>query len=119
MTGSAYACVRTLLSAGHRIIFDCVILNEKGARALLSGFQGFRPILVGLTCSLEETKRRTLARKDRTLEEAEYGFRNSGQYIQQDYAFETTSVLPSVIASQLAEHVRRRERAAPGAGGVD
>ena len=108
IVSSAYACAKTLLSAGHRMIFDCVILNEMGASSMLSAFQEFRPVLVGLSCSWQETKRRTLARGDRTVEEAEYGFRNAGDYLTHDYTFDTTATSPAAIASRLAEHMRAR-----------
>lgn len=114
IVGSAYACAKTLLNAGHRIVFDCVIVNEKGARSLLDAFQQFRPILVGLSCSWEETKRRTLARGDRTLEEAQHGFRNAGPHLEHDHMFETTATSPAVIANQLAEHLRARASSAGG-----
>lgn len=107
LTGSsAYACAKTLLDAGHKVIFDCVILSEKGANAMLSAFQEYRPILVGLSCSWEETKRRTLARGDRTLDEAEQGFRNAAKHLRHDYTFETTNTSSEVIARQLAERLK-------------
>lgn len=87
---SAYACVNVLLSAGHKVIFDCVVLTEKRAHQMLSAFQEYRPIVVGLSCSWEEIKRRTLARGDRTLAESEYGFRKAGEYLAYAYTFETT-----------------------------
>lgn len=49
-----------------------------------------------------------MARGDRTLEEAEYGFRNAGDYLTLDYAIDTTAASPAVIASWLAERVRAR-----------
>ena len=103
---SANACVNVLLSAGHKVIFDCVVLTEKRAHSILSAFEEHRPIFVGLSCSWEEIKRRTLARGDRTLEEAEYGFRNAGNHLPHHYTFETTSTLPEVIASQLVQRLR-------------
>jgi len=112
IVSSAYACVQTLLNIGHRVVFDCVIVNEKGARSMLDAFQEFRPILVGLSCSWEETKRRTLARGDRTLEEAEHGFRSAGAHLKHDYTFETTATPPEVIASQLAGYLATRAGAA-------
>jgi chloramphenicol 3-O phosphotransferase len=103
---TAYACVNVLLSAGHKVIFDCVVLTEKRADAMLSAFKEHRPILVGLSCSWEEIRRRTLERGDRTLEEAEYGFLNAGKYLAHHYTFETTSMPSEVIASQLARRLR-------------
>jgi chloramphenicol 3-O phosphotransferase len=117
IVGSAYACAKTLLNAGHRMVFDCVIVSEVGARSMLDAFREFSPILVGLSCSWEETQRRTLARGDRTLEEAEHGFRNAGPHLEHDYMFETTATSPAVIANQLAGHLRARA-SAPGGNGA-
>ncbi|HEU5295475.1 MAG TPA: AAA family ATPase [Burkholderiaceae bacterium] len=108
LIGSAYACVSVLLGAGHRVIFDCVVFSERRARELLNVFQDHRPILVGLSCSWEEIQRRTAARGDRTLAEAELGFRNAGKHLKHDYTFETTHTPPEVIASQLADRLRAR-----------
>jgi chloramphenicol 3-O-phosphotransferase len=103
---SAYACVNVLLSSGHRVIFDSVVLTEKRGHAMQSAFQEHHPILVGLTCSWEEIKKRTLQRGDRTLAEAEYGFRNAGNHLPHDYSFETTNITPEVIASHLVQRLR-------------
>lgn len=110
---SAYACAKVLLNAGHNVLFDCVILTEKRARALLSAFEEYRPILVGLSCSWGEIKRRTLARNDRTLAEAERCFQNAGTHLAHDYTFETTNTPPDVIASQLVARLRAGSGGAP------
>lgn len=100
---SAYACTKTLLKAGHRLIFDCVIANSKGAQTLHTVFGEFTPIFVGLTCSWDQIAQRTLARGDRTLEEAEHGFRSAGPHLWNDYTYETSTMSPPAIAGQLAK----------------
>ena len=106
VSSSAYACVNVLLNAGHRVIFDCVVLTENRAQAMLSAFQEHSPILVGLSCAWEEIERRTLARGDRTLAEAEYGFKNAVARLAYDYTFDTTHLPSEVIAKQLVQRLR-------------
>jgi chloramphenicol 3-O phosphotransferase len=103
---SAYACVRTLLDQGHKVIFDTVIMSETGAKRLLAAFAELDPILVELTCSWEEIKNRTLARGDRTLAEAEHGYENAGGHLKVHHTFESTDASAQQIAAQLAMHVR-------------
>lgn len=102
----AHACVRTLLDQGHKVIFDTVIMSQKGAKGLLAAFDGFEPLLVALTCSWEEIKRRTLARGDRTLEEVEHGYKNAGGHLSCHRTFDSTSASAQQIAVQLAMHIR-------------
>ena len=103
---SAHACVRTLLNQGHKVIFDTVIMSETGAKGLLAAFADFEPILVALTCSWDEIRKRTLARGDRTLAEAEHGYKNAGGHLRTHHTFDSTGVSPQQIAEQLAMHVR-------------
>ena len=102
----AYACARTLLDLAHKVIFDAVILTEKGAQEMLRAFDGFDPLLVELTCSWEEIEKRTLARGDRTLAEAEHGYRNAGGRLDAHYTFDSTSASAEQIAAQIATIVR-------------
>ena len=36
LSGSAHACVSTLLERGYKVIFDTVIMSDSGAQALLA-----------------------------------------------------------------------------------
>lgn len=103
---AAYACTRTLLDLGHRVILDVVIVAENGAREMLRAFDGLDPLLVELTCSWDEIKRRTLARGDRTLAEAEHGYRNAGGHLRADHAFDSSNESARQIATQLAARMR-------------
>jgi chloramphenicol 3-O phosphotransferase len=106
ITDSTYDCARALLDAGHKIIFDCVVVSEKGAATLLDAFKDYSPVFVGLSCSWEETERRTRARGDRTLDEAQMSFRKAGKHLKHDYAFDTTGATPESMAHQLVESLR-------------
>lgn len=103
---SAYACARTLLDLAHKVIFDAVILTEKGAQDMLRAFDGFDPLLVELTCSWEEIEKRTLARGDRTLAEAEHGYRNARGRLGAHHTFDSTRASAEQIAAQLATIMR-------------
>ncbi|MGH6624851.1 MAG: phosphotransferase-like protein, partial [Burkholderiaceae bacterium] len=72
------------------------------ARELTLAFQAHDPALVRLTCTLEETRRRTIARGDRTLEEAEHGFKTSGLHLDADHVLDTTNRTPGELAESLA-----------------
>ena len=101
ITRSVYGCLRTLLDDGHRVIFDCVLMTERGARELLTALQSYRPVLVRLTCSWHEIERRTIARGDRTIEEARRGFETSGLFLNVDYEIDTTHRSSAEIAESL------------------
>jgi len=79
-----------------------VVMTERRARELLLAFQTHSPVLVRLTCTWEETKRRTVARGDRTLAEAERGFKTSGLHLVADHVVETTNRTPRELADALA-----------------
>jgi chloramphenicol 3-O phosphotransferase len=102
----AYACATTLLDLGHRVIFDAVVLSEKGAKEMARVFNAFDPLLVELTCSWDEIQRRTLARGDRTLAEAGHGFRNASGRVCPHQTFDSTRTSAEQIASQLVARMR-------------
>ena len=112
IVSAAYACTRTLLDLGHRVIFDAVIVAENGAKELLRAFDGLDPLLVELTCSWNEIERRTIARGDRTLAEAEHGYRNAGGHLKADHVFDSSNESAEQIAAQLAARVRGGDSAA-------
>ena len=112
LSGSAHACVSTLLERGYKVIFDTVIMSDSGAQALLAAFSEMSPLLVELTCSWDEIKKRTLTRGDRTLEEAERGYKNAGGHLSAHHKFDTTGASMQEIARQLSAHVRGSPSAA-------
>lgn len=105
---SAYACLSALLDDGNRVLFECVVMTEPVARGLLVALRPHRPVLIGLTCALEETRRRTLARRDRTLEEAELGFKTAALHLQPDHAVDTTACDSVQTARELIASMRRQ-----------
>ena len=103
---AAYASANTLLELGHRVIFDAVILSRTGAEALSRAFDTFDPLCVELTCAWPEIERRTLARGDRTLAEAEHGFSNAAGHLVAHHTFDSTHASAAQIAEQLAVRLR-------------
>jgi len=106
IAASSHACVRTLIEREHKVIFDTVIMSENGANGVRQAFEEYDPMYVALTCSWEQIRNRTLARGDRTIEEAEFGFKNAGRHLRANHTFDTTGATPEEIAARLAVHVR-------------
>jgi chloramphenicol 3-O phosphotransferase len=102
ITRGAYGCLDALLAQGHPVLFDCVVMTERRARELLLALRPHRPLLIRLTCSWDEIRRRTLARGDRTLEEAGHGFKTSGLHLVADCELDTTQRTPAELAEVLA-----------------
>jgi len=92
------SCLQAVLSAGNRVIYDCVVPTKLAAREMVVALEAYRPLLIALTCSWEEIERRTLARGDRTLEEAKRGFRAADEHLDLDRVIDTTDRDPIVVA---------------------
>ena len=101
IVASALACARTLLDEGNKVIYDAVVASEKGASRLLKAFDEHRPVVVELTCAWSEIERRTHERGDRTLEEAQVGFRNARGHIVPHHTLDTTAATPEQVARRL------------------
>ena len=106
IVAAAYAATCTLLDLGHRVIFDAVILSENGAERMTSEFGRFDPLLVELTCSWEEIQTRTLARGDRTIAEAEHGYRHAGGHLKFHHTFDTTSTSAAEVSRLLVARLQ-------------
>lgn len=106
VVGGALASARALLEAGNNVIYDAVVASEIGARRLLQAFEGHHPCVVELTCSWDEIARRTMQRGDRTLQEAERGFRHARGHLAAHHALDTTAATPEQLAVRLAGLLR-------------
>ena len=100
------SCLQAVLSAGNRVIYDCVVPTELAAREMVVAFQSYRPLLIALTCSWKEVERRTLARGDRTLEEAKRGFRAADEHLDLDRVIDTTNRDPMGVARDVLAALR-------------
>jgi chloramphenicol 3-O-phosphotransferase len=103
IVAAAYACTSTFLELGHRVIFDAVILSKKGADSLMNTLGRFDPLIVELTSSWDAIQERTLARGDRTLAEAEHGYKLAGGHVKYHHTFDSTSAPAVAIAAKLVE----------------
>ena len=108
---STHACLHALLDAGHRVIFDCVVMSERAARDLVVSLRVCGPYVVRLTCSWDETRQRTFSRGDRTLEEAERGFQTAGEHLLADCDVDTTGRAPGEVADDVIAAIAQRPRA--------
>ena len=106
IVAATYACIRTLLGLGSKLILDAVILSEKGADELREACADFDPLFVDLTCALDEIKRRTRARGDRTMAEAEHGYRLAAGQLLAHHTLDTTSMSAEVAARWLTTKLR-------------
>ena len=98
---ASHASLRALLQQGHRVIFDVVVMTERAARELLQALPDESPLLVQLHCDWEETRRRTLQRGDRSLAEAEQGFRQAGRHLEADLCLDSRAHDPAALAEVL------------------
>lgn len=101
LRGDVWACLRALLTRGRPLLFDCVVSSERGARELRAELAELDAVVVGLSCSLEETRRRTLARGDRSLEEAELGHAVGDRLFEPDLRLDTTGRSPGELAGDV------------------
>jgi chloramphenicol 3-O phosphotransferase len=108
ITRLAYSCVLEALRSGARVVFDQVVMTERGARQLLDVFAASDPFLVGTTCAWDELVRRTKVRGDRTLEEVRRGFETGGKFLEPDCVVETTARSPAILVDELLKHLEHR-----------
>lgn len=86
---SSYASLRLLLDQGHSVIFDVVVMSERAARELVNCLADIPALWVQLGCAWPELQRRTLARGDRSLAEAEGGFERAHGHLETDLQLDT------------------------------
>ncbi len=112
VNSGAYACGQVLLQQGHSLIFDTVVMSTSGAAKLKAAFDSFDPLIVELKADWTAIRNRTLARGDRTVEEADHGYRNCRGHITPTLVYDTTNFRPEQIASEVARHIRSSPSAA-------
>lgn len=99
----ALACLRALTSTGNPVIFDLVVTSGKTAEQLVAAAEDADPFMVGLTCTWKEIKRRTLARGDRTVEEAVFSFSHADGHLSPHLEIDTTYLTPQQAAALVVE----------------
>lgn len=109
---SSYTCVQSLVRNGQRVIFDTAVMSQAAADELTQAFAALDPLLVRIICSWDEIRRRTLARGDRTLEEAERAYQRSGDFLEGSLTCDSTALSAREIAIGLKPHIAGRTTAA-------
>lgn len=97
----AFACLRALVDSGNNVIFDIVLTGQKRADALMEQLAGVEVTTIALECSWDEIERRTLARGDRTVQEAKLSFDKSRPFLKYDFRIDTTATDSVLIAREL------------------
>jgi len=103
----AHSLVRSVLHSGGRVVFDCVVMSERGAKQLVTSLNTCSPYLVGTQCAWDELVRRTQLRGDRTLAEVRRGFEMSGRFLAVDCTLDTTASSPVQLVDELLGHLVR------------
>jgi chloramphenicol 3-O phosphotransferase len=103
MFSAALQCLRVLVESGNLVIFDVVVTSERTAGELMEQLSDLDPLVVGLHCTWDEIRKRTLARGDRTLEEAEFSFRTAHDRLKCDLVIDTTHLSPDEAAAQVVD----------------
>ena len=93
-----FSCVKGLLRSGYPVIFDAVISTKQTANQTIEAFLSHTAFFIAVRCDWEEIRRRTISRVDRTLEEAEYGFKTSPRHLNYNFRVDTTKLSPEDAA---------------------
>lgn len=93
-------CLRALVECGNHVVFDICLPDQKFADTFHAAVRDLRPVIIGIRCAWDEIERRTLARGDRTLEEAERGFKNAHAFPVYDLILDSSSTGPDLLARQ-------------------
>lgn len=104
---SSYAGLRVLLEQGHAVIFDAVVMTERAAGELVLSLPELPVLWVQLHCHWPELRRRTLARGDRSLAEAERGFHHADGHLEVDLRLNSGSQEPRPLALAVREALSR------------
>jgi len=102
----ALACLQALVKTGNRVIFDAVVTRGKSASQLLAASKDLNPFMVRLHCTWEEIQRRTVARGDRTLEEAEASFQKADDTLDCHLTINTTHLNAAEAAALVVENLK-------------
>ena len=94
------------MRTGNLVIFDAVVTRGKSASQLFAASKELKPFMVRLHCTWEEIQRRTLARGDRTMEEAEASFQKADDSLECHLTINTTHLTADEAAALLVEKLK-------------
>ncbi len=106
----ALGCLRSLIDCGNNVIFDVVLSKPEDVDHLSRALQGVDVLSAHLRCDWAEIESRTLERGDRTLEEAEWSYRQAVTFSPEALEFDTTNQAPDAIAKVLSARLALQNR---------
>ena len=74
---------------------------------MIDYLNGIPVLMVGLSCSTDELKRRELQRGDRTIGEAESQVDIIHKYCAYDVHLDSTKLSPSILAQEIQAHIKQ------------
>jgi len=108
-----YKCARALADLGHDLVIDNAIVTPRSAKLMVEYLNGISVLMVGLTCSTDELKRRELQRGDRTIGEAESQVDIIHKHCVYDVHLDSTKLSPLILAQEIQAHI---EKGSPWSG---
>jgi len=100
------ACLRSLVETGNNVIFDVALSNDKQVNELEATLRTIEVESFHIEAEWAEIQKRTLARGDRTLEEADRSFKNNFPYSCDSITLNSTELssidLSRIISSKLS-----------------
>ena len=102
-----HAAVAAIAGNGLNVIVDHVILERAWLEDCDRLWAGFSVVSVGVRCPLEVVLRRELARKDRTLGQAEAQFEVVHRWARYDVEVDTSVLSPDEAADRVADALDR------------
>jgi chloramphenicol 3-O phosphotransferase len=96
-----HAAIGGLLGCGNRLIVDNALTRHKWKVGFDAAVDGHRTIRIGVTCELEEARRRELKRGDRVVGTVDHEWPIVHAGMNYDLFVDTTTKTPDVIADEI------------------
>ncbi|MAS94865.1 MAG: hypothetical protein CMO55_16840 [Verrucomicrobiales bacterium] len=101
----ATGCLRALLEAGNRVIFDAVVGNEKSGKSIEMALSGFAVFTIELRCDLSTLEQRASHRGDRTIRETRRSFESSRTHAEPDCVLDSGEHTVEEMAALVVEAI--------------
>ncbi len=99
------ACVGRLSEMGNFLVIDNAMTTREQVSDLLTSFEGFTVLLVGVHCSWEELDRREQNRQDRTIGEAAAQIHLVHRWIIYDLEIDSSTKSAFEIAGEIMDYI--------------
>lgn len=104
-----HAAVAGLLASGNRLIVDNALTQSEWKAGFDAAVEGHRTIKIGVTCALEEAKRRELVRGDRAVGTVVHEWPLVHVGMRYDLVVDTTAKPPEAITDEIMMNLMGRE----------